>query len=66
MHRAQIIQAESMPVGPACKLADGLGVGGPCVGVAVLGGEKLDKAARGTIASVGKEGRDSDAGQWMG
>ena len=55
---SMVAEGEPPLLAPAEELGDGLGVGGPGVGVADVGGEELEEAAGGLVAGVGDEGGD--------
>ncbi len=69
-------KAEPAALAPAEELGDGLGVGGPRVAVADVGGEEFEEAAGGTVAGVGDDRRDGEqfalwaeddfGGGWLG
>lgn len=53
-----------MPVlAPAEELGDGLGVGGPGVGVADVGSEELEESLGRLVAGLGDQGREHGAGR---
>ena len=63
------VERESLSLAPNTELSDGAGVGSARVPVADVGGEELDEAARGIIASGGDEswqGVSTKHGGWYG
>ena len=57
-HRLDLGEREAASLAPPEELTDGLGVGGPGIGVPDVDGEKFQEAAGGMIADVGDDGRD--------
>jgi hypothetical protein len=57
-HRLDVAEGQAAGFAPGEEAGDGLGVGGPGVGVADGGGEEFEEAAGGPVARVGDDRRD--------
>jgi hypothetical protein len=59
--RLDVLERQAVVLAPAKELGDGLGIGGPGVLVADVGGEEFEEPPGVVVAEVGDEGRDGEA-----